>query len=85
MIADDMVKALLKEFWCFDTYTECGQEFADRVAVKNALKHCYIILNSDPSREHMEYDFNQNKLGVDEGFWQDVTARLETLLEKIKE
>lgn len=85
MIADEMVKLLLKEFWCFDTYTECGQEFTDRMAVKNALKHCYLVLDSDPDREHMGYDFNQNKLGVDDGFWGDVTARLEKLLETIKE
>jgi hypothetical protein len=84
MIADDMVKALIKEFWCFDTYTECGQEFADRMAVKNALKHCYMVLDSDPTREHMEHDYKQNKLGVDEDFWQDVKVRLENLLEKIK-
>ena len=84
MIADEMVKWLIKEFWCFDTYTECGQEFADRMAVKNALKHCYLVLDSDPDREHMRYDYNQNKLGVDEDFWNDVKARLENLLEKIK-
>lgn len=84
MIADEMVKYLIKEFWCFDTYTECGQEFADRMAVKNALKHCFLILNTDSDRQHYEYDFKDDKLGVDVDYWESVKARLEKLLEKTK-
>ena len=84
MIADEMVKQLIKDFWCFETYTEYGQEYAEKMAVKNAIKHCQLLLNTDPSREYYEYDFHQNKLGVDDDYWQDVAARLEKLWERIK-
>ena len=82
MSADEMAENLYKAFWCFATFTETNnKEFTDEMAVKNALKHCYLILNSDPQRDHMEYDYNQNKLGVDDDFWMDVSARLEKRLE----
>ena len=79
-----MVKLLIREFWCFETYTEHGEEYANKMAVKNAIKHCHLIINSDSMGEHREYDFNQNKLGVDTDFWEDVVARLEALWEKVK-
>jgi hypothetical protein len=82
MSADEMAEILFREFWCFATFTETNDKnFTDEMATKNALKHCYLILNSDPQRDHTEYDYNQNKIGVDEDFWMDVTARLEKRME----
>ena len=40
MTAKDMATSLRKRFWCFDTYTETSPTFAERMAIKNALKHC---------------------------------------------
>ena len=84
MIAEEMAELLRRDFWCFDTYTETSQAFADGMALKNAIKHCGLILNSDPSREHLTHIFNQHKLGVDDDFWGDVMARLEKRFEEHK-
>ena len=84
MIADEMVKLLIREFWCFETYTEHGQEYADKMAVKNAIKHCHLIINSDPLNEYVSKPAYQNGFAVDGDFWNDVVARLEMLWEKIK-
>ena len=82
MIAEEMAELLRREFWCFDTYTEISKEFADEMAIKNALRHCYILINTDPAREHMEHIFYQHKLGVDDDFYGDVIARLEKQLDE---
>jgi hypothetical protein len=84
MTANEMVKLLTRDFWCFDTFTETSKEFADQMAVKNALKHCYQIVNSDSSGEHKDKPYYQNKLGADIDFWDDVIARLETELKTFK-
>ena len=52
------------------------------MAIKNALRHCYILINTDPAREHMEHIFYQHKLGVDDDFYGDVIARLEKQLDE---
>ena len=82
MTAEEMVKTLLKEFWCFDTFTEVNKDFADRVAVKNAYKFTQFILDSDPDCDQILFAFNQNKLGVDKDFWESVDAILKSKLDK---
>ena len=84
MIADEMVKLLIREFWCFETYTEHSKDYADKMAVKNAIKHCHIIINSDSLKECTNNVPYQNKFVVDTDFWEDVVARLEALWEKVK-
>jgi len=37
------------------------------------------ILNSDPNNLHIEYDYNENKLGVDVEYWQEVKNEIEKL------
>jgi hypothetical protein len=82
MIAEEYADILYKDFWCFETYTETSQEFAERIALKNALKHCYHILETDPSRDHSDKDFYQHKLGVDVDFYTNVAAILEERLKQ---
>lgn len=82
MIPQEYADILYKDFWCFETYTETNQEFAERVALKNALKHCYHLLETDPGRDHTDKAFYQHKLGVDKGFYESVAAILEERLKQ---
>jgi hypothetical protein len=84
MIPQEYADILYKDFWCFETFTETNQEFAERVALKNAIKHCYHILETDPDRQHMDKPFYQHKLGVDDGFYRSVVSILEERFSKTK-
>ena len=49
-----------------------------------SAKQCALIavdeiLNSDPNNLHIEYDYNENKLGVDVEYWQEVKNEIEKL------
>jgi len=83
MTTNEMSTLLIKGFWCFETFTETNQEFAERVAIKNALKHCLMILESDPSCEHMNRPGPyQNRVDADSDFWESVAAILQKKLDE---
>ena len=76
-----MADNLYRGFWCFETLTETDKGFAKRMALKNAIKFCMTVLESDPSREHLHRTGPyQNRLEIDRPFWESVQAILSARL-----